>query len=187
MESPALAALRERFNLGAVISGTSAGTECQPNKLMINSRNHLTKNRKCLSWMLYSLYKNMGNILNKKKYLISLLFLQLGFLYICLINIILISLKKKWCVFLPFWKFFWSRTCNDSNPIHHVFLQTLIFWNKYLSYRRNELGSVEVRGPYNIFRGSSRLPCLQSQWGTRVLGWIHHRCPFQVWHINYSV
>ncbi|XP_011440861.3 cyanophycinase [Magallana gigas] len=37
MESPALAALRERFNLGAVISGTSAGTECQPNKLMINN------------------------------------------------------------------------------------------------------------------------------------------------------
>lgn len=75
MDSPALAALRERFNLGAVISGTSAGTECQPNKLMINSRHRLTKNKKCLSWMLYSLYKNMGNILNKKKYLISLLYI----------------------------------------------------------------------------------------------------------------
>lgn len=49
MESPALVALRERFNLGAVISGTSAGTECQPTKLMINSRHRFTKNGKCLS------------------------------------------------------------------------------------------------------------------------------------------
>lgn len=49
MESPALVALRERFNLGAVISGTSAGTECQPTKLMINSRHRLTKKGKCLS------------------------------------------------------------------------------------------------------------------------------------------
>ncbi|XP_062601136.1 cyanophycinase-like [Saccostrea cucullata] len=37
MESPVLAALRERFNIGAVVAGTSAGTECQPNKIMINS------------------------------------------------------------------------------------------------------------------------------------------------------